>query len=136
MPSLIGAVVLRASGGVLAALRDGVHAVDLATGMCALVVAPEPADLGHRLNDTKPDRRGVLWTSTMRDYGLTPTGALYRVAADLVPRSMIDDVRVPNALCWSPDDGTLYFADTRDGRLRAYAHDPHHGTLGPMRVLV
>jgi len=43
---------------------------------------------------------------------------------------------VPNALAWSPDDRTLYFADTTDGRLRAYAFDPDEGTLGAMRVLV
>ena len=44
--------------------------------------------------------------------------------------------RVPNALCWSPDDATMYFADTRDGRLRAYAWDRDSGAPGAMRVLV
>jgi sugar lactone lactonase YvrE len=136
MPSLIGAVVLRAGGGVLVALQSGVHAFDAATGDCTLLVAPEASDVGHRLNDTKPDRRGRLWTSTMRDFGATATGALYRVDADLAARRVLGDLRVPNALCWSPDDRTFYFADTRDGRLRAYAYDDATGALGAMRVLV
>jgi sugar lactone lactonase YvrE len=49
---------------------------------------------------------------------------------------MLGDLRVPNALCWSPDDRAFYFADTRDGRLRAYTYDDATGSLGDMRVLV
>jgi len=49
---------------------------------------------------------------------------------------VLTGLRVPNALCWSPDDGTMYFADTRDGRLRAYAWNRERGTIGAMRVLV
>lgn len=136
LPALAGAVVLRERGGVLVALASGIHAFAPADGACTLVVAPEPPGMGHRLNDTKPDRRGRLWTSTMRDLGATATGSLYRIDADLSPHAMLAGLRVPNAIAWSPDDATFYFADTRDGRLRAHAFDPEAGTLGAMRVLV
>jgi len=136
MPGLIGAVVLRERGGVLVALQSGIHAFDPLTAACTPLVAPETAATGHRLNETKADRTGRLWTSTMRDFGLTATGSLYRIGDDLVPHRVIGDIRVPNALCWSPDDATMYFADTRDGRLRAYAWDRDSGAPGAMRVLV
>jgi sugar lactone lactonase YvrE len=136
MPALIGGVVLRERAGPLVALQNGIHALDLATGECTLVVAPEPVEPDRRLNETKCDRAGRLWTSTMRDFGLTATGSLYRIGHDRVAHRVLTDLRVPNALCWSPDDTTMYLADTRDGRLRAYAWDRDGGTPGPMRVLV
>jgi len=136
MPELIGGVVLRDGGGLLVALQSGIHAFDRATGACTLLVAPERPRPDHRLNETKADRAGALWTSTMRDFGLTATGSLYRIGDDLVPHRVLGDLRVPNALCWSPDDTTMYFADTRDGRLCAYAWNRDSGALGSMRVLV
>src|SRR4029453_15986420 len=45
-------------------------------------------------------------------------------------------LRVPNGLAWSPDDRTMYFADTGDGRIRAYDFDPGAGAPGAMRVLL
>ena len=136
MPSLIGAVVLSSRGGVLVALQSGIARFDPGTAALEPLIAPEPASLGNRLNDTKVDRAGRLWTSTMRDFGAAVTGALYRVDEQRFVTRMLDQLRVPNALGWSPDDRTMYFADTRDGRLRAYAFDAATGTLGAMRVLV
>jgi sugar lactone lactonase YvrE len=71
----------------------------------------------------------------MRDYGLARTGSLYRVGSDLSCRQMIGDIAVPNALSWSPDDRTMYFTDTPEGRLRAYAFDADEGQLGTMKYL-
>ena len=66
----------------------------------------------------------------MRDYGATTTGAAYRVESDRSVTRILWPVTVPNGLVWSPDSRTLYFADTRDERLRAYAFDPASGELG------
>jgi sugar lactone lactonase YvrE len=135
LPDLCGAVVLAASG-VLLAMRTGVFAFDPVSSNLQPLVSPEPESLGNRLNDSKCDRRGRLWTGTMRDYGLATTGSLYCITPDLACARVLPDITVPNALSWSPDDRIMYFADTRDGRIRAYDFDAEQGRLGAMRILV
>ncbi len=136
LPDLCGAVMLSQDKRLLLAMRTGVFRFDPDTEALEPLVAPEPESLGNRLNDSKCDRRGRLWTGSMRDYGAATTGAVYRVTPDLACERMLTDITVPNALSWSPDDATLYFADTPDGRLRAYAFDAGEGRVGAMRVLV
>ncbi|MEO6929591.1 MAG: SMP-30/gluconolactonase/LRE family protein, partial [Casimicrobiaceae bacterium] len=132
----VGAVVAADNGMLAIALASGIVRFDPATGITRAIVAPETAAAGNRLNDSKCDRHGRLWTSSMRDYGAVPTGALYRIGADLAPARMLQGISVPNAIAFSPDDRTFYFADSADGRLRAYAFDAERGELGDMRVLV
>jgi sugar lactone lactonase YvrE len=136
LPDLCGGVALRGNERLLLAMRVGVWSFDRASKALAELVVPEAEALGNRLNDTKCDRRGRLWTGSMRDFGAATTGSLYRVDPDLSCTRMLAGVTVPNALAWSPDDRTMYFADTPDGRLRAYAYDADDGRLGAMRVLV
>jgi sugar lactone lactonase YvrE len=136
MPALIGGVVIAADGRLLVALQSGIHRFAPASGALERIVSCEPASAGNRMNDTKSDRCGRLWTTTMRDFGAAPSGALYRIDADLTVTRLADNLRVPNSLAWSPDDSTLYFADTSDGHLRACDFDRDTGGIGPWRVLV
>lgn len=135
MPALIGAVALAGEGKLMLALAPGLFVFDPATAAMTPYLAPEPAELGNRLNEAKCDRRGRLWAGTMRDFGAATTGSLYRVQDRRATR-VLTDITVPNGQSWSPDDATFYFADTREGRIRAYAFDVATGELGPMRVLV
>lgn len=136
MPRMAGGVALERGGTLLVALADGLHRFDPASGQLDFVVAVAPPRPECRMNETRVDRRGRLWTSTMRDFGADDSGALFRVDGPTRVACLVDRVRVPNALAWSPDDRTMYFADTRDERLRAYAFDMETGTLGAMRVLI
>ena len=138
MPELVGAVVVSRRCGLLVALQSGIFRFDPASGTttATAIVAPEAPTGGNRMNETKADRRGRLWTSTMRDFGAAVSGSLYRIDADLVVERVLADLCVPNAIAWSPDDRTMYFADTGDERLRAYEFDIESGALGAMRVLV
>ena len=136
LPDLCGGVVQSGDGGLLLALRLGIFHFDPRVQTLTPFVAPEPETSANRLNDTKVDRRGRLWTSSMRDFGLARTGSLYRIDHDHACTTAMTDITVPNALSWSPDDRTMYFADTPDGRLRAYDFDIEQGRLGDMRVLL
>ena len=98
-------------------------------------LAPEPIELGNRLNEAKCDRQGRLWVGSMRDFGAATTGSLYRVEQRRATR-VLTDITIPNGQSWSPDNATFYFADSREGSIRAYAFDASTGELGPMRVLV
>jgi sugar lactone lactonase YvrE len=135
MPELTGAVVA-AQHSLLLALESGIHRFEPATGERSFLVAPEAKQVGRRMNDTKTDRCGRLWTSTMRDFGADGTGSLYRMDSRLNVERMLTGLRVPNALAWSPDDRMMYFADTSDGRLRGYEFDRESGRVGGMHILV
>src|SRR6266542_535843 len=120
---LVGAIVVSSATGMLLAKKSGIARFNPDTGTSEPLVAPETPALDNRLNETKADRCGRLWTTTMRDYGAAVTGSLYRIDSALSVARMLSAIRVPNALAWSPDDRTMYFADTSDGRLRAYDFD-------------
>lgn len=135
VPELVGGVVVDATGRPVLALASGLFRLDPDTGGVTPLLAPEDATSGNRLNDTKCDRQGRLWTGSMRDFGAATTGALYRIAHGDVTR-VLGPLTIPNGPCWSPDDRTFYFADTPTGRIEAYPFDAVTGKLGPARVFV
>lgn len=70
---------------------------------------------GSRFNDGRVDREGVFWAGTMiEDPRLAKgeTGSLYRLSGGQRAEQVIEDIRIPNSLCWSPDGTVMYFADT------------------------
>lgn len=135
MPDFACGVVLAARGVVMVG-RRGLSRFDPADGSLTALVEIEPAALDNRLNEARTDRQGRLWVGSMRDLGAAVTGSLYRVTGDLVVERRLSDIRVPNSLAWSPDGRTMYFADTGDGRIRAYDYDPATGEPGAERVLL
>src|SRR5258708_3356774 len=87
MPAPIGAIGLRARGGLVAALKTGFAFVDLDGGVVTPIVDPEADRPGNRFNDGHVDARGRFWAGSMDDSEGKPTGDLYRLDADLaVPR--------------------------------------------------
>jgi len=136
MPEVIGAVVSRQSGGVVIALKDGLHAFDPDRSDLVPLVQLEFDRPHNRLNDAKCDAAGRIWCGSMWDYGLHPTGGLYRVDGDLSVTGIRSDVCVANAISFSPDDRTMYFADSRKGQIEQAAFDVRTGDVGPWSVLV
>ena len=132
---LCGAVVLSTDRRLLLAMRTGVFVFDPVDQNLRPFAAPEPESLNNRLNDSKCDRGGRLWTGTMRDFGLAKTGSLYRIEANSSCTRMLGDITVPNALSWSPDDRQMYFADTPDGQIRSYEFAADDGRLGAMKII-
>ncbi len=90
-----------------------------------------------RLNDGRADPQGRFWIGSMKnnvgpdgepgEVGLGE-GMLFRVGA---PAPMLTGIGIANTLCWSPDGGTFYFADTLTNAIDAYPFDAAQGTLGP-----
>ncbi|MDX8503503.1 SMP-30/gluconolactonase/LRE family protein [Mesorhizobium sp. VK4C] len=130
MPDVVGSVVPRATGGVVVALRHGLHAFDPNTGQLSKLATVEYGPPQHRLNDMKCDPAGGIVCGSMWDYGLHASGALYRVDAKGRPTLLRARVAVPNALAFSPDGRTLYFADTRKGDIERADFDPADGRVG------
>jgi sugar lactone lactonase YvrE len=134
MPEIVGSFAIRARGGLIASLRTGFGAVDLADGQVTTLVDPEPEKPDNILNDGKCDRRGRFWCGS-RDATLThPSGALYRLDPDLTTHRMDEGFIVPNGIAWSPDNRIMYFADSRAETVFAYDFDIDDGAISNRRV--
>jgi sugar lactone lactonase YvrE len=131
MPELAVAVVARRSGGVVVALKTSLHAFNPDTGTLTHLATVEERLAENRLNDMKCDPEGRIWCGSMWDFGLETTGSLYRIDAEQRVTRMRDGVTVANAIAFSPDGRTLYFADTRRGAIERADFDPASGEIGP-----
>jgi sugar lactone lactonase YvrE len=132
LPSAVGSIALRASGGWIAALADGFWAVadDGAVERLADVQSDRP-DL--RFNDGKCDPQGRFWAGTMALDHRAGAGALYRLDPDLSVHRMVDDVAISNGLDWSVDGRTMYYIDTPTHRIDRFDFDSASGSISDRR---
>jgi sugar lactone lactonase YvrE len=124
----VGTVVLRESGGFVLALQDGLYFWDK-TGELQKITNPEPDKPDNRFNDGAVDRQGRFWAGTMEMAGVEPVGALYRLDKDQTIQKMVTDIIISNGLGWSPDNKTMYYADTGYRTIWAYNFDPATGAI-------
>lgn len=136
LPRTPGSFALRAGGGVLMAYRRGLALIEPGTAMLEDVPTPEIDFAKEIFNDGKCDRRGRFWTGTMHREVKDPVGALYRVDPDLRVHRMDDGITLSNGIAWSPDDRTMYYCDTRPGRVWAYDYDIATGTIENRRLFI
>ena len=129
-----GCAALRASGGFVLAMDNGLHAFDPDSGTLELLAHPEPDPPTNRYNDGRCDRRGRFWLGTMDCDIRGPTGSLYRIGPDRSVQKMFDGISVPNSTAFSPDDRTFYFADTPKHTIWAFDLDIEAGTIANRRV--
>ena len=131
----IGSFGLTESGErVVAALKSGLYLLDPRSGVLELLAAPEKDNRENRFNDGRCDRAGRFWAGTMRDPNRTPTGSLYRLDPNRRCIKMRGEVTEPNSLAWSPDDQTMYFADTHRSVIWSYNYDIGEGQIYAERV--
>ena len=137
LPSEIGCFALRERGGaedgVVVALRNGFHLLDLGSNALTLLHNPEPAKEENRFNDGKCDLAGRFWAGTIGD-GDTPTAALYRLDPGGACHTMRTGVKISNGLGWSPDGTTMVYTDTPLQTIVAFDFDVETGTLSNERV--
>lgn len=131
-----GCLALREGGGLLLASRNGIALSDSPEGPFR-DIDPGPLDFSvERINDGSTDRRGRFWFGTFSPRVTEGAGGLYRLDPDLSVRKMDDGVTMSNGISWSPDDRTLYFADSRPGQIYRYAFSPETGEIGPRQVFL
>jgi len=136
MPALIGSIVPRARGGLIAGLQTGFHAFDPLTSVLDLIAAPELHLPRNRPNDARCDRSGRYWCGSMEDYGQTAAGMLYRMDPGGLPQPVDGPFGVPNSIAFAPDGRTMTFTDTRRGDILAFPYDPETGARGSPRILL
>ena len=89
-------------------------------------------------NDIVADARGRIYAGTLYwgADGMEKHGKLYLVDVDGVARVVDEGIKHANGLAFSPDGGTLYFADTATRVIYAYDVEPIGGSLSRRRVVV
>ena len=120
MPASIGCHALRAGGGFVVALRDGIWLAD-SRGRLERRVAAAPYDpTTYRFNDGRCDPQGRLVVGTMNEKRDADGAALYRLDSGFGLVRLFGDMTISNGLAWSPDGRTMYHADTATSTVRAY----------------
>ncbi len=135
MPSTIGSIGLAEGNKLVAGLSDGIYLVDLETGKTDPLFKLDPADPLVRFNDGKVDRQGRFVCGTM-GVQADPLGELYRVNGKGAAQMLANGIRIANALCFSPDGETMYFADSLDRSIRAYRYGSGSDSLEGPRIHV
>lgn len=89
-------------------------------------------------NDITADPQGRVYGGTLywNEKGMERYGRLYLVTADGAVRVADEGIELANGLDFSPDERTLYFADSSARKIYAYDVNAATGTLSNRRVLV
>lgn len=135
LPDLVGGITLCDADSLILAGRHGLHRYDKGTGRLDLLIDLEPGRPDNRFNTASVDADGGLWAGTQAVENSPGHGSLYRVGRDLRSEVVFPEVGLPKNVAWSPDGGTLYYPDGREGCVYAFDTDDRH-RLSNRRVLI
>lgn len=131
----IGTVVPRRGGRALVALQNGIHEIDLNTGLL-IILANTLSENSLRFNDGKCDPAGRFWVGTF-DMLLRPhAGTLYRFDPDGSTHVMLRRITNSNGIAWSSDRRTMYYIDTPTLAVQAFDYDHATGSIANPRVVI
>jgi len=131
-----GAIALKRSGGVIAAVKGGFATIDLNNETMHLIAEVETHLPGNRFNDGKCDPAGRFWAGTMSISNTAHAGSLYALEIDFTVNTKLTGVTCSNGLAWSPDHTTLYYIDTPTRKVVAYNYDIINGNITDTRVII
>jgi sugar lactone lactonase YvrE/DNA-binding IclR family transcriptional regulator len=134
--AMVSVAIPKATGGLLAATPSGLMAFDIDSRRLTLLCHPEADRPGNRYNDGKCDRLGRLWVGTLDMATAANRGNLFRVEADGAWKKMDSGFTVANGLGWSPDNRTMYFADSHRRTVYRYDFDLRSGDIANRRPLI
>lgn len=134
---MIGSAIPTSDVSVLVcALEDGVYKLDLNTSKLELIADPEPGRTENRLNDTRVDAAGRIYTSSVsKKYGTDQyqpdmTGGFYMIDTDGTVSVIEDKINQYNAIAWNHDNTRMFVVDTYHETLRSYPYDLERGITG------
>jgi sugar lactone lactonase YvrE len=134
MPSEPGCIAINAAGGLIVALRSCLALLNTSTGKLTKVADAPYDPATTRFNDGRCDAAGRLWVGTIYEPRTHPNAALFCVERGTL-RDSGKRATVSNGLAFSPDNKTLYHADTTSHRITAYDFDVATGSIAGSRLL-
>ena len=146
LPSEPGCMAPAASGGLVLALRDGVFRAKTWGGPLNRIATLDYDPTCHRANDGKCDALGRLWVGTIDETRNLHNAGLYCIDARHCGNTGIAQVdckispdagmSTANGLAFSPDNRTLYWADTPSHTVWAWEHDLASNAICAQREFV
>jgi sugar lactone lactonase YvrE len=134
VPDIIGSMAIRAGGGAIVALANGVHTLDFETGTCTMLASSPDLNDQVQLADGKVDRHGRFIVGSSDRSMKDARGKLYVLDPGATQlRAIDDDIFLSNGPCWSPDDSIFYHADSIRKIIYAYDYDIETGTVANRR---
>ncbi len=133
VPNMIGSMALREGGGAIVALVDGIHALDFETGEVTPFALIEPENPNIQLADGKVDKAGRFVFGTSHRKAAEPAGGLFSLGRDGKITQYDEGYTLGNGPCWSPDNSTLYHADSMAQTIYAYDYELESGAISNRR---
>ncbi|MDE2110154.1 MAG: SMP-30/gluconolactonase/LRE family protein [Alphaproteobacteria bacterium] len=125
---------VRRSNKLIAAFESGFAFFNPEDGTTVWLGRPELNHPGMRMNDGRVDCQGRFWAGSMAE---TAAGAgkanLYCIDGSGVIHRRETDITISNSICWSPDAGRFYFADSPRRMIWRYMFDPASGAISDRR---
>ena len=122
--------------GLIVATRNGVLHLDTSSDQVrTTMIAPAPYDTAiTRFNDGKVDGAGRYWIGTIYEPRDKPAAEMYVLEQGQLRRAWAGGMTNSNGLAFSPDQRTMYHADTSAHLLRRFDYDVATGTVGEEQV--
>ncbi len=134
----VGGFAFLQDGGVLVALRHGLHRLDRESGALNLLAAPPFDPALFRFNEGACDAAGRFWIGVMFDplEGSSPKrkGRLHSFTLDGGLREEGDEAELHNGMAWSADASTFFLSHSNARTIFAFDYDPDGGRLSNRRV--
>jgi sugar lactone lactonase len=106
--------------------EDGLYVRTVADGAMSLYRPLEADNPVTRSNDSRVHQSGTFWIGTMGREAERGAGSIYALYRGEIVR-LFSNISIPNAICFSPDGATCYFADTAENVLCRVALDTSTG---------
>ena len=127
----------RASGGFVVATTRGFAFWHPQDYELSFVARPEADKPSIRFNDGAVDCQGRFWAGTVNaESPRCRDGSLYRLDPDRSAHRMARGFTCSNGIGWSPDNRTMYFADTHQHAILAFDYDAVSGAISNQRLFV
>lgn len=140
LPGVVGCFALAARGGAVLAMDDGVHHLDLASGVLRQL-ACRPLDAaqraaGLRYNDGRCDRQGRLWIGQAQrtQPGQAAIGSLSRYDDRGLVGGWLPGIGIANGIAFSPTGERMYYGDAARREVYVCDYDTARGEPGRPRL--
>jgi sugar lactone lactonase YvrE len=125
-------------GGLIVAMRSGFAHLDTASDEVRLTeIAAAPYDTAiARFNDGHVDGAGRFWVGTIYEPRDKPAAEMFVLEQGEIRKAWSGGMTNSNGFGFSPDQKTLYHADTTAHRVSRYDFDIASGTASNQRTLM
>lgn len=134
-PEMVTALGWIDDSHLLVASQSALSVLDLDSGAVERLMGFEADNPLTRSNDGRADPHGGFWIGSMGLNCEPGYGAIYRYYRGEL-RRLVAGIAISNAICFSPDGTTAYYADTATSQIMRWRLGPQGWPVGAAEVFV